>query len=195
MLLWALQMLGVFRILAGVVMVVVALLRLVNDDWRAGLIWGSVAAFLLILGYIADAHGYMLFVADEYVGRADGVRQAVHRGLASGQVLNRHWTGLISWVQISGESVQVRWLHQRKPPCLAIIQPAGLPESTYSPLEAAERFSLWYPGSEVRVGWVAAAWAVYPGVQIRFIGKRLILALPSEGEARALAETLVVQTL
>ncbi|HWI52352.1 MAG TPA: hypothetical protein VNT01_09475 [Symbiobacteriaceae bacterium] len=188
--LWGLHMLNWGGRLLGTVMAITALVRLIQAGWQAGLAWGLPAIVLLLLDYAAGNTGYMLFVAEDLGFANPGERHASHRALAAGRFLDRHWSGLLTWASISGQPVQARWLSERQPPCLAILQPAQLPESTFSPVEKAERYALWYPGSEVRVGRVAVAWATYPAVELRFIGKRLVLALPSEAEALALAAAM-----
>ncbi|HYF80107.1 MAG TPA: hypothetical protein VD973_23595 [Symbiobacteriaceae bacterium] len=173
-----------------IVLTVVAIVKSVNVGWQPAALWGTAAAVLLLGARVADGNGFMLFAEDEGIGLVHPFRPGVYRALASGRFLQRHWSGLLVHAMVSGGLVQVRWMAGGKPPCIAVLQPHELPEKTYSPLEEAERYVLWHPGSDVRLGWVAVGWSVLPGVELRFIGRRLVLAFDEEEQARAVAEAL-----
>lgn len=177
-------------VVLGLALAVMAYVRLVRAGWQVALPWAVAAVLLLLWWWVADQHGYMLFAAEEGPGQFEPARPGTYRALASGRFLQKHWTGLMVRTLVSGEGVQVRWMAGAKPPYLAVLQPWELPASVLWPEDAAERHVLWHPGTEVRLGWVAVGWDVFPGLELRFIGRRLLLAFDEEEQARAVAALL-----
>ncbi|MFZ5816726.1 MAG: hypothetical protein ACOY93_15755 [Bacillota bacterium] len=86
--------------------------------------------------------------------------------------------------------VQVRWLSEVAPPHLAVLAPRNLQSTLKNPTVDASTWSLWYPGSRVRTGWIYSGGQRLFGLELSFVGKRLLLALEDEESAYRFAQQL-----
>jgi len=163
-------------------------------DLQAAHLWWAGAVAITLLGRLAAATDYAVFLRDRHM--QSGAVQALSSGILKGRVAGE----LQRWVHpevrvpvpvfMLGTQVQIRWLGKGRPPAVAVLS-ADADPNAFDPVEAAEEWSVWYPGSDVEVGWAYIAGREYPGVRVSFAGRRLVLGLDGEDECRVVAQWLI----
>jgi hypothetical protein len=182
--------LGVARWLVAIPLLVIGVLKGAQSGLDAAIWWLVAAGLLLLMGWVADAAGFMFFVADDLLEVLEEAPSGTLVAIAGGWFRTREG---YDWHLPEREEallVQLRWLAGEKPPALAVLTPDDMPERTREPLMECRCAALWHPGVQVRTGWVTVGWHLHPGLELEFIGRRMRIALDRPGHVRAIARLL-----
>lgn len=185
-----LHKIGLARWLIAIPLFSIGLVKGAQSGLSVGGWWLGSAAGLLLLGWVAEATGFMFFVADELLEEQDEPPSGTLVAVAGGWFRTRDG---YDWSVPEREEallVQLRWLTAEQPPTLAVLTPDDMPDRIKEPLGECRSAALWYPGVRVRTGWVTVGWHVHPGLELEFIGRRMRLALNHPGHVRAIAQLL-----
>lgn len=168
--------------------------RWVHEPRVGHIAWG-VAACIALLSLLGRATGYILFIPAARATPSAGGQGPLTRiieGYAAGDVRARNasFFGVETDAQTLGMEAQVRWVDRVSPPHLAVLAPADLSPTLSNPSLEAGVWSLWYPGSRVRTGWIYTAGQKRFGLELSFLGRRLLLALEDEADVEQVQYTL-----
>ena len=179
--------------LAALFLAIWGWVRLDGTPHTAYALW-SVAILLFLAGRFAAASDYAVFTPTGLTepSLSYAFQPRIQQARATGQF--RRWlrddVHLPVPVAMVRAPVQVRWLAGERPPAIAVLSPPDIPPEAYDPVEKAEVWSLWYPGSKVELGWVYVNGSESPGLRLSFAGRRLLLALEDDASCRELAALL-----
>lgn len=158
----------------------------------AYMLWG-LAVLVLGLSWAARATDFVLFVPGGQDWRTlSGQRFTSVQGVAAGEFLRYSDPFLrlpVRHLRV-GQQVLLHWYGEDRPPHLALFAPPTVDALNRNVMDNVACWSLWYPGSEVREGTVYIAGREQPGLEFRFAGRRMVVALDAEEDAAALERVL-----
>ncbi len=148
------------------------------------LLFGLAGLVILLIG-LGRATGHVIFWPSSRPTTSASAFQPL-QGLLYGHIYgdiryNRpDFFGMEDAGHAMGLAVQVRFLDAASPPHLALLAPRDIPTHLKHPTVEAFAWSLWYPGSQTRTGWIYAEGKKRFGLELSFLGRRVFLALEDE---------------
>lgn len=144
------------------------------DDGRPAAVLFAAAVLVVVLGQIARAMEYHLFIPGETPAAAPLPTKS-SRIVAVGDLygyLHPEMPLVIRRFHL-GSAVGLRWLERDRPPRLFVAEPP----STELPIrhESGAQWAEWFPGSDAQTGTVYLGGSALPGLRLTFAGRRMVL--------------------
>lgn len=162
-------------------------IKYAHSDTSSAYLWWTLTVVLLLLSVSGRVFGYVIFRATDEEWRSLGGRIGNVEVLAAGDFFRSIEPDLNLWAPRTyvNQPVVLRQQPGRPPALVASGPPKYVLKGG-----APDYSSTWYPGSAVRRGTVYMGGRAQPGLELSFVGRRLLLGFDNEEDAAALAALL-----